>query len=169
MRLALLLLAALAAPLAHAQQPTLCQTDAADGLDFWVGTWDLAWTSATGPASGTNVITRELGECVIHERFVDPTGFEGESVSMLTPSGWRQTWVDNSGGYLLFIGETHEDGTVREMRMAPFENPRGQMQINRMTWEDVTDDSLTWRWQASTDGGETWSDTWVIYYTRRAE
>ena len=171
MRAALLALALLA-PLATAAQPatTLCQTPEADGLDFWVGTWDLRWRAASGEGSGTNVITRELGDCVIHERFEDlNTGFAGESVSVYTPSGWRQTWVDNSGGYLVFSGATHEDGTVAEMRMEPVANASGEMQINRMMWEDVTADSLTWRWQASTDGGETWTDNWVIYYTRRAE
>ena len=160
------------APLAHAQQQTttLCETPEADGLDFWVGTWDLTWTAASGEGRGVNVVTRDLGGCVVHERFEDlGTGFAGESVSVYTPSGWRQTWVDNSGGYLLFEGTTHDDGTVREMRMAPFENASGAMQINRMTWEDVTADGLTWRWQASTDGGATWTDNWVITYARRAD
>lgn len=160
-----LFLSLLLAPAALAQQ-TLCETSAADGLDFWVGSWDLAWTSASGPATGTNTITRDLSGCVIHERFAATTGFKGESVSVYTPSGWRQTWVDNSGGYLLFEGQTHDDGTVREMRMAPFENASGEMQINRMIWEDVTADRLTWRWQSSTDSGDSWTDTWVIYYTR---
>jgi hypothetical protein len=166
-RLAALLV--LLAPLAPAAQQTLCETPEADGLDFWVGTWDLAWASASGEARGTNVVTRELGDCVVHERFEAETGFAGESVSVYTPSGWRQTWVDNSGGYLLFEGATHPDGTVSEMRSAPFMNVSGEPQINRMVWEDVTADALTWRWQASTDGGATWTDTWVIQYTRRAE
>ncbi|MEM6326143.1 MAG: hypothetical protein AAF791_03410 [Bacteroidota bacterium] len=171
MRFALLLpvLLAVTAPRAQQQPQTLCQTDAANGLDFWVGTWDLSWNGANGPGSGTNVITRDLGGCVIHERFEDATGFAGQSVSVYTPSGWRQTWVDNSGGYLLFEGQTHADGTVREMRMAPFQTVSGAMQINRMIWEDVTNDSLTWRWQSTTDDGETWRDNWVIRYQRRTE
>ena len=164
----LLLLAALAvSPAVLAQDgPTLCESDKADGLDFWLGTWNLEWTSASGTASGTNAITRELGECVVHERFSSETGFEGESVSVYTPSGWRQTWVDNSGGYLLFTGTTGEDDRVLEMRMDGVETPEGTLQVNRMMWEDVTESSLTWRWQSSTDGGATWRDLWVIYYTR---
>ena len=167
MRLAFLFAALLAAPAALAQNgPTLCESAEADGLDFWVGTWDLEWTSASGPTRGTNVITRELGECVVHERFSAETGFEGESVSVLTPSGWRQTWVDNSGGYLLFEGTTDENDRVLEMRMDGVQTPDGTTQINRMTWQDVTESSLTWRWQSSTDGGTTWRDLWVIRYTR---
>jgi hypothetical protein len=112
------------------------------------------------------VIARTNRGCVVHERFSAATGFEGESFSVLTPAGWRQTWVDNSGGYLLFDGTTDADGRVVEMRQAPFETPQGQMQTNRMIWEDVTDDALVWRWQASLDDGATWQDRWVIRYTR---
>lgn len=163
----LVLFAVLALPVV-AQPASPCMTEAASGLDFWVGTWDLEWDTAAGPGEGggTNVITRDLGGCVVHERFADASGFAGESVSVRTPQGWRQTWVDNAAGYLLFSGATDADGRVTEMRSAPFTNPQGATQINRMVWQDVTADALTWRWQASTDDGETWADRWVIRYTR---
>ena len=83
------------------------------------------------------------------------------------PSGtWRQTWVDNQGGYLLFTGGRRDDGAMA-LRTDPFTNPQGQEQVSRMTWTDVSDDALTWRWQRSTDGGATWEDQWVIRYARR--
>ncbi|WP_412061403.1 hypothetical protein [Rubrivirga sp. IMCC45206] len=161
----LLLLALLAAPLA-AQPAAPCIAPEADGLDFWVGTWDLEWDTPTGTASGTNVITREHSGCVVRERFTGAGGYAGESVSVRTPAGWRQTWVDNRAGYLTFEGETNHSGRVTAMRQPPFENVQGQTQHNRMVWQDVTADALVWRWQASTDGGETWTDNWVIRYTR---
>jgi hypothetical protein len=168
MRLSVALFAAAALALpASAQASSRCQSPEADGLDFWVGTWDLEWDTANGTATGTNTITREQNGCVIQEQFAAETGFAGGSWSVLTPGGWRQTWVDNAGGYLLFTGVTDDDGRVTEMRQAPFENPQGQMQTNRMVWEDVTDESLVWRWQASLDDGATWADRWVIRYTRR--
>ncbi len=167
MRLSVALFAAAALALpASAQAGPPCQSPEAEGLDFWVGTWDLEWDTADGTASGTNTITREHNGCVIEEQFAAETGFEGGSWSVLTPAGWRQTWVDNAGGYLLFTGATDDDGRVVEMRQAPFENPQGQMQTNRMVWEDVTDESLVWRWQASLDDGATWADRWVIRYAR---
>lgn len=168
MRPVALIALVLAAPVL-AQPAAPCTTEAAAGLDFWVGTWDLRWDTAAGAeGTGTNAITRELAGCVVHERFTDTTGsgYAGESVSVLTPQGWRQTWVDNSGAYLLFNGATDADGRVTEMRSAPFTNPSGETQVNRMVWEDVTADALTWRWQASTDDGATWADNWVIRYTR---
>ncbi len=35
-----------------------------------------------------------------------------------------------------------------------------------MTWTDITADAFDWHWQASADDGETWTDMWVIHYTR---
>ncbi len=156
-------------PLAAAQSP--CSSEEAGQLDFWVGTWDLTWPGGQGgtpegeAGRGTNTITRELGGCVVHERFASETGFEGESVSMFTPKGWRQTWVDNQGGYLLFTGG-EADGAM-ELRTAPFTNPQGREMVSRMTWRNVTADALDWHWQRSADGGATWADVWVIRYTRR--
>ncbi|MEL6443668.1 MAG: DUF1579 family protein [Bacteroidota bacterium] len=165
--LALLLLV----PVASSQQPTPCTQPEVAALDFWLGTWDLTWTNADGSdGKGTNTIAKTLGGWVVLEDFQDTTpggtGFAGQSVSVFDArSGlWKQTWVDNAGGYLLFTGTP--DAEPMEVRTAPFQNPQGQTQINRMTWTDVTDDALTWRWQRSTDDGATWTDMWVVAYTR---
>ena len=164
----LLLIAVLAAPLAHAQTAT-CTTEAHARYDFWVGTWDLTWQA--GPdstATGTNTITKSYNGCVIEERFVDPGGFEGMSISTLDRrSGqWMQTWTDNQAEVLRFVGGTAEDGAPT-FEGAPFTNPQGQEQVNRMTWRNLTADAFDWHWQSSTDGGETWTDMWVIHYVRR--
>jgi hypothetical protein len=76
---------------------------------------------------------------------------------------WRQTWVDNQGGYFALTGGPEGDDFV-------LTNTRinDQMPHQRMVFEDITANSLTWRWQRSTDGGATWTDQWVIHYTRRA-
>ena len=163
MRIALLSLL-LAAP-ALAQPQTGCDAEATAGLAFWVGSWDLAW-EGPNPGTGTNEIALSQNGCVVHERFSAATGYAGESWSVPTASGWRQTWVDNQRGYLTFTGETDASGRVTAMRQPPFTNGQCQTQYNRMVWQDVTDDGLTWRWQASTDGGATWTDNWVIRYTR---
>ena len=161
--LSLILLLPLAA-LAQPESP--CQAPEAAQLDFWLGTWDLAWADG---GEGTNTLTKTLDGCVVHERFESADGFRGESVSVFDArsDAWRQTWVDNRGGYLLFTGGPNADGTM-ELRTEPFTNPQGEEQVNRMIWTDVNDDALTWRWQRSLDGGETWNDLWVIDYTRRS-
>lgn len=169
MRAALLFLLLL--PLTASAQPDAppCQAPEAAQLDFWLGAWDLTWTDDDGEGRGTNTLTKTLDGCVVHERFESTDGFRGESVSVYDArrGAWRQTWVDNRGGYLLFTGGPDADGRM-DLRTAPFTNPQtGEEQVNRMIWTDVSDDALTWRWQASTDGGATWEDHWTIRYTRR--
>lgn len=139
-------------------------------MDFWVGTWDVRWDEGGGVAAGggTNTITREYGDCVIQEAFDGgPTtgGMIGHSVSVyFAPGGsWRQTWVDNQGGYFALTGGPEGERFIltntRLSEQAPY---------LRMVYENITDNSLTWRWQRSTDAGVTWADSWVIHYTRRA-
>src|SRR5262249_51530026 len=81
-------------------------------LDFWVGRWDLSWNGG----KGTNTITREMDGCVIPEHFAGDASqqfLRGESFSMYQPKLglWRQTWVDNQGGYIPLTGGLQPDGT----------------------------------------------------------
>ena len=171
LRIALVLAASLVAPLVAAQSP--CSAEDASTLDFWVGEWDLTWpggqagTPEGETGRGTNTITKEHGGCVVHERFDSEAGFTGESVSVYNARAgeWRQTWVDNQGGYLLFTGSPSDE--AMELRTASVTTPQGQTAVSRMTWRNVTADALDWHWQRSTDGGATWTDVWVIRYTRR--
>lgn len=141
-------------------------------LDFWVGDWDLSWTNADGSiGTGRNQISRdEYGDCVIYERFSSEQA-QGMSVSTyFAPAGlWRQTWVDNTGGYFALTGGAVNDNNVAfELRNTRLSDEELQL---RMIWENVTGDSLTWRWQslapeADPDSAE-WVDRWVIHYQRR--
>jgi len=82
-------------------------------FNFWLGKWDLTWNDAEGnQQTGSNNIERVLGNKVIQENFLaidagQLTGYEGKSWSVFNPQNqtWRQTWVDNQGSYLEFIGE----------------------------------------------------------------
>ena len=149
------------------QQPP-CSTPEFRQMDFWVGTWDAHYAADTSqPPGGTNVITREYGNCVIQEAFnggPQAQGLIGHSVSTYhAPTRqWRQTWVDNQGGYFALTGgPVGDDFILTNTRIT--EN----MPHQRMVFEDITPDSFTWRWQRSTDAGQTWTDAWVIHYVRR--
>lgn len=182
-RLAHLLLAAgilgaLASPEALAQpaqeeRARPCDTPEGHQLDFWIGEWELAWPAGQGGASegeegrGTNAISRTLGDCIVYEQFEsETTGLSGRSWSTYDPrSGqWRQTWVDDQGSYLTFTGGLR-DGRM-ELYGPERTTPDGRTFRMRMIWTDVTEDSLTWRYQRTTDAGETWTDAWVIQYRR---
>jgi len=141
-----------------------CDAPEARQLDFWVGEWDLSWDGG----SGTNVIRRTMGGCVIEENFSSPEqGYYGMSVSMFDARAgqWKQTWVDNGGSYLDFVGGVRDDGRMSFWRA--FINPEGETVMQRMLWENVSDDSMDWRWERSLDGGGAWETLWLIHYERR--
>lgn len=131
-------------------------------MDFWLGEWDVKWEGG----EGRNTITKTLDGCVVLENFdggPSVGGMVGISVSIYhAPTKlWRQTWVDNQGGYFDLIGGP--DGANR------FVLTNVRLDENaphlRMVFEDITAEAFTWRWQGSDDGAE-WTDRWVISYTR---
>ena len=135
-------------------------------LDFWLGDWDVTWDKG----AGRNRLTRVVGGRGVLEQFEGhgPRGtLLGMSLSIRDGEDgpWRQTWIDSSGAYLDFVG-VEVDGRIAFER-ASVED--GAPTLWRMIWTDVEADALTWRWQRSADGGETWSDQWRIDYRRRSE
>lgn len=156
----------LAAPPAPQQA---CQDAEYRQLDFWVGEWDLSWTQADGSeGSGTNNITRSpFGDCVITENFDgNPTlQFKGMSVSTyFKPAGlWRQAWVDDQGGFFSLHGGPQEDGRF----ILDLDRVNDEAPYLRMVWEEITDDSLIWRWQGKASVDAEWADRWVINYKRK--
>ena len=168
--LALLVLAQATAAAPATPPPPPCSAAENRQMDFWVGEWDLSFTNASGtPGTAINRITRdELGACVITEHFSQPDiAYVGRSHSLYDANKrkWVQTWVDNGGAYFALAG-----GPVKGQKHS-FElktiTPAGPKQIHyRMIWEDVTPDSMVWRWQALQPDGS-YTDQWVLNYKRR--
>src|SRR5258708_30983442 len=77
-------------------------------LDFWLGEWDATWDGG----HGTNHLHRVLRDRVVLEEFDEAAessgdaALHGRSWSVFDPEPriWRQTWVDDQGGYLDFVG-----------------------------------------------------------------
>lgn len=138
--------------------------------DFWVGEWELTWTDQNGQeGTGTNHIEKIMDGTVIQEHFEASTGqlagFKGSSLSVYNPNtGWHQAWADNTGGYLNMQGST--DGNKRIFQTGERQTPNGKV-ISRMVFYNITDDSLTWDWESSSDKGESWTLNWRIHYIRR--
>ena len=88
----------------------------------------------------------------IHESFEildGPTkGFKGESFSTLDrQSGlWKQTWIDNQGAYLDFIGNQEGDAKIFERS---FTNKAGENIRQRMVFRNIKKDGFDWDWQSS--------------------
>ena len=151
---------------AHAQAPG-CDAPESHELDFWLGDWDLTYTQAGKVDHSRNRVTKTLDGCVVMEEFSGAPGvaLDGRSVSMYdrTASKWKQTWVDNNGAYLDFVGGP-EPG--RFVLARSFERG-GKSVRQRMVFQDIRPDSLKWLWQRSDDGGATWATQWEIDYRRR--
>ena len=147
-----------------------CAASQQKQFDFWLGEWDLTWPAANGGAAGrgTNSIKRILDGCVVQESFSGQSSLplRGTSVSTFdTRAGkWKQTWVDNQGGYLDFVGEFSNGQMILQREAA---RPDGTKILQRMVWKNITATELDWSWEASLDGGKTWQVNWAIHYSRR--
>ena len=143
--------------------PATAQLDAARQFDFWVGEWDLSWGDGE---TGTNSVYLDLADRVVVESFdARPTmDYQGISHSVYDRASacWKQTWVDTEGNYLDFVGG-YSEGVMELRREALFE---GRVAVFRMRWFDIEPDSLSWAYERSDDGGESWTSVWAIAYRR---
>jgi hypothetical protein len=135
--------------------------------DFWVGEWTATWTKKDGSKiQGTNRIEKTLDNKVLQEHFSDPSNnFKGTSISVFNPKTktWHQAWADNQGGYFNFIGETVGDKKI--FKTLPISKD-GKSFIQRMVFYNITDKAMTWDWESSNNGGESWILNWRIEYTK---
>jgi len=135
-------------------------------FDFWLGEWEAAWGDGE---RGTNVVRAVLDDAVILENFDGRPGTPliGMSVSVYHPAlgKWQQTWVDNQGGYLDFVGEF----ATGQMVLQRSATRQGQTFWQRMVWYNIEREQFDWNWERSDDGGQTWQVMWQIHYTRRAK
>jgi len=165
---------AVSVPGAHSQTagpaPTACAEPRQKQLDFWVGDWDLTWPGEKQGevAHGSNSIKRILDGCVVQENFSggDSMPLRGMSVSLFDPTSgkWKQTWVDNQAAYLDFAGE-FKDGQMILAREAI--RPDGVKFLQRMVFKNIHPNEFDWSWEASKDGGKTWTVQWPIHYKRK--
>lgn len=133
-------------------------------FDFWIGEWDLTWGE---DGKGINIITKPLDSLVIMENFDGTLSspLQGISVSTFNKriGKWQQTWVDNQGSYLDFVGEFME-GKMILQRKAYIE---GKEVLQRMVWYDINHENFEWNWERSLDNGKTWEVMWNIHYSRK--
>jgi hypothetical protein len=152
---------------AHGQAPAkACDTPESRQMDFWIGDWEARYTLNGVTEKGRNRITKVLDGCAIFEEFSGgpAAALEGRSYSVYDARAgkWKQTWVDNQGGYLDFVGDVVEGNRVFAREFVR----QGALVKQRMVFRDVKPESFKWLWQASTDGGATWATRWEIDYRR---
>lgn len=142
-------------------------------FDFWIGKWEVRWEEGDSMGRGTNHIEKTLDGTVIQENFRilegQSTGFKGTSLSVYQPrfERWKQAWADNNGGYFDFTGKIKGEKRIFQTEIAERED--GSRVTQRMVFYNIQDDSMTWDWESSADGGETWTLNWRIFYERMDE
>lgn len=149
---------------ATAAPPKGCTSPQDRQFDFWAGNWTVT-DNATGKPAGTNDITREYGGCVLQEHWRGSGGDQGSSFNHYDKARklWHQTWVDNSGGILYL------DGGVKNGAMVLAGTRRGRNGkpvTDRITFTPRPDGSVRQWWQASRDGGATWTTVFDGIYRR---
>jgi hypothetical protein len=131
-------------------------------FDFWLGSWRVRQI-AGAEVNGSNQVSWVLDGTVLWEQFAagdDP--FTGWSFSVpVVGRGWVQTWVDNTGTYLDFVGGWCGDRMVLERSTGP-ENPT----LQRMTWHSISDDGFVWDWAARPHQQAAWDLGWQLRYER---
>jgi hypothetical protein len=160
---------------ADAAKSTACSGSEFHQFDFWIGDWDLVVHARTTPsgnkwadARGHQHVEAILGGCAIAEHFSadgPPKPWAGASYSAWQPqlARWRQTWVDDSGGYIAL------DGGIEHGVMTLYGEPRDVDGLHiqmRMVFRDVTADTLRWEWQRTEDSWETATSMIIIDYRR---
>ena len=100
-------------------------------FDFWVGDWDAM---SGDEAQGTNHITKRWDRVVVEE--FKGKNLQGHSVSVFDTNTktWKQTWVDDQGGYLDFTGG-FADGKMTLSRSFAKD---GKTILQRMVYYNIT-------------------------------
>jgi hypothetical protein len=157
-------------PAALAPIPHPCNTmPEAKQFDFWIGQWDVTPWAAPSPASaqqrGTNDVHPILEHCVISENWRGGRGGEGKSYNFYDTNvhKWRQIWIADSGGSLDYTGE-FRDGAMRFVGWNL--DASGKRQEQKLTFFAIAPDTVRQLFEASTDGGKTWTPTFDGRYVR---
>jgi hypothetical protein len=159
------LLVTASAPCATAgakQEPVKpCQSAEYRQFDFWLGDWNVESPASPGSVSRNQITSINAG-CTIHESYATPTGYEGTSLNFYDASRkvWHQTWIDNEGGALYLEGGMQGKAMVLSTTADP-------QAINRIIWTPLDDGRVRQLWEATADGGMTWTTVFDGYYSRR--
>jgi hypothetical protein len=149
---------------APAPTPVPCAAPEYRQFDFWVGKWKVV--DPKGQAQGVNEIENILGGCVVRENWKGVGGMNGTSLNIYDAPAkrWRQSWVDSNGSVLLLEGEFRDGKMVLEGTRP---GKDGAVR-HRITWQRLAGnaDRVRQLWEASRDGGKTWSVLFDGTYVR---
>jgi hypothetical protein len=153
-----------------ATSPQPCTADPAfHALDFWVGTWDVY---VGRERDGRDVVTRELDDCAVTERWEGSDGSRGMSLFVYDPYAgrWQQTWVTDRAtqlGGLKFktLVARYPSGGVRFAGVLP-SSPSARPILDRTTLTPLAGGAVHQVIENSVDGGDHWKVSYDAVYRR---
>lgn len=134
-------------------------------FDFWVGEWNVF--GLNDAKVGESSIQKILNENIILENWTGNGGFSGKSFNHyhIGSGQWIQYWVDQGSGRIYFEGsfDPAQNAMVfhEKLRTDP-EKPN-----RRLTFFNISADSVRQFSQLSDDDGETWSVEYDFMYVRK--
>ena len=151
-----------------------CEAPEHHQFDFWFGDWDVLNVWKQRDASefqevgrATNRVHAVAGGCGVVEHWqgwLGPNLIVGFSV---------RSWNPVTGEWDLVLLWPQPDRTSFSTLHGAFRHGRGEFfgggpeQITRYTFSDVRDSTFLWSDAYSTDGGVTWSHSWIMEFSRR--
>ena len=138
-----------------------CNTPEFRQFDFWIGDWDVVSAAAPGTTS-RNLITLVNDGCTLREEYTTPVGYAGTSLNFYDAARkkWHQTWIDNQGGALYLEGGIEGEAMV-------LRTVGDTLNVQRITWTRLEGGRVRQLWEATADGGKTWTIAFDGHYSRR--
>ncbi|NQV41095.1 MAG: hypothetical protein HQ506_01970 [Candidatus Marinimicrobia bacterium] len=134
-------------------------------FDFWVGDWNVFGPS--GEIVGESSIQKILKGNVILENWSGTSGVVGKSFNHyhMDTGRWIQYWVDQNSGRIYFEGNFDPDQNA----MVYFEqvDKDSKEPLRRLTFFDVSPDSVRQLSQLSSDYGKNWTVEYDFMYVRK--
>ncbi len=157
---AVLLWALLAGP-AQAQNAARCDDEEFRQLDFWLGEWNV--TDPQGRTVGTSTVHSMLDRCAVREEW-DSGSVHGISINVFDKPEqvWRQVWVDNRGAVLRLEGRLQGGRMVLTGRRLGSD---GKSRLWRVTLSPDAKGTVQQIQERSENEGRTWSVIFEGNYT----
>ncbi len=139
-------------------------------LNFWVGEWDVY--DKDNNLVGHNKIEKILHDCAIIENWTSAGGNKGKSFFYYNnyKNEWNQVWITENairrgGTKEKKLIEEFEDGSLRFQGSYPFKE--NVIVHDRTTLTPLEDGRVKQLIEWSSDGGETWNESFLAYYVKK--
>lgn len=145
--------------------PCPCCSEEYHQFDFWVGDWIVY---SQGKPVGWNKIHKIENGCILRENWKSyDSSFSGTSYNFYDRADkkWKQVWIDDQGMVLELAGEYKDNKMILVGKEKMDVN--GKRIINKITWTNKADGTVTQLWEASEDGGISFSVVFDALYRKK--